>query len=277
MNSYPATLVIPLRQQVDEWLEQSVDSCLRQTVAAEVLVVTASDTPESNLAVLARLQQQSDGRMRTVRRPRAGFAAALNHAFGAACSDRVGLLFSDDWLDPDALELCLAVDADIVSGSKRIWSDDGTNPLHVVWDRAGSAAQLKQRETVEAQARYITHLLLFRRQAVLDAGGVDETLGDCSGVDDYDLIWTLLERGASVGFTDRAVYNVRDHYGDRLTLRPQEEQLASLVKILTKHGLDEEERSALIPQHMRWFSRRLTDVLADDAAKAESRPAVNAG
>ncbi len=204
-----------------------------------MLVVTAPDTPESNLAIVERFQQLSEGRLRVERRPTAGFAAALNHAFRAATADRVGLLFSDDWLDPDAVELCLAVSGDIVSGNKRIWSDDGTNPIHVVWEGVGTEAELNKCESFEAKARYVTHFLLLNWQSVLNAGGVDETLGDRSGVDDYDLLWTLLEGGASVGFTDRAVYNVRDHHGVRLTLRPPEEHLASLVKILTKHGLDE--------------------------------------
>jgi len=265
VNRFPATIVIPLRQQVDDYLEQAVRSALGQTVPAEVFVVTAPDTPESNLALLARLEAQVGDQLRIERRPRAGFAAALNYAFGEAATDRVGLLFSDDWLDPDALELCLAVDAEIVSGSKRIWSDDGTNPLHLVWEGVVNETDLNKHDTLEARARYVTHFLLMDRQSVLDAGGVDETLGDRSGVDDYDMLWTMLERGASVGFTDRAVYNVRDHYGVRLTLRPPEEHLASLVKILTKHGLDDATQAEIIPMHMRWFNRRLTDVLAEDA------------
>jgi len=268
MNSYPATIVIPLLQQVDAFLEQSVGSALGQTVPAEVLVVTAPNTSESNLAVLARFLEQGDGRMRVENRTRAGFAAALNHAFETARADRVGILLSDDWLDPDALELSLAIDADIVSGGKRIWSDDGINPLHLVWDKVGSAAGLMAQPTNEERARYVTHFLLFNRQRVLDVGGVDETLGDVGGVDDYDLIWTLIERGATVGFTERGVYNVRDHYGVRLTLRPLEEHRAALRRILSKHGLDERAQDELMPLHERWYSRRLTDVLAEDAAKS---------
>jgi hypothetical protein len=100
----------------------------------------------------------------------------------------------------------------------------------------------------------------------MQVGGVDETLGDLSGVDDFDLVWTLLEHGASVDFTDRPMYNVRDHFGERLTLRDPTAHVESLRRILVKHGLDEVDQARVIALHMPWYGRRITDVLAERAA-----------
>ncbi len=263
MSQLPATILIPLRAQVDPLLEQCVRSAIDQTVPAEVLVVSSAETPSSNLAVLERLAPEAGERMRIVRRDHPGFAAALNYGFQSASADRVGILLSDDWLEPKTIERVLAIDADIVSGGKLIWSDDGSGSPELLFEVVRSSAELERLTTLEQRARYITHFLFFRRQLVIDVGGVDESLGDLSGVDDYDLVWTLLERGASVGFTDEPHYNYRDHTGIRLSLRGADEQMVSLRRILDKHGLTAEEQERVVPHHKPWYGRRITDVLAD--------------
>ena len=79
-------------------------------------------------------------------------------------------------------------------------------------------------------------------------GGVDEQVG-LTGPDDFDMIWTLLERGASVSIVPAQLYNYRDHGGERLTLRSVEAQVGDLRKILDKHGVHGEERARIIAWH----------------------------
>jgi glycosyltransferase involved in cell wall biosynthesis len=263
MSRPSATILIPLRRQADEWLEHAVRSALEQTVPCEVLVVVSAETPGSNIDILDRLGGEYGDDLRVERGADDGFAARLNVGFRSASASRVGLLFSDDWLEPGAAEAALAVDADIVSAGKRIWSDDGRRPLEFVREVICSDSGLARCSTVEEQARYITHFLLMERSAVLAVGGVDETLGDLSGVDDYDLIWTLLERGATVGFAQGSAYNVRDHHGPRLTLRAPAEQVRSLRRILVKHGLDAAAQAEIIALHRPWYGRRISDVIAE--------------
>jgi glycosyltransferase involved in cell wall biosynthesis len=227
-----ATIVIPLLRQRDEWLRQALASALDQTEPAEVVVVTSQATPASNLAVLDDLTRSESGTRAGTRRlvvtPRtgSGFANAINTGISRATTSRVGFLLSDDWLDPDAVTATLAVDADIVSTGARRFTEDGTPIPHM--RRALSPDEYARRESLERRASYLTHFFLFRKRCLEDAGGLDESLGDAPGIDDYDLIWTLLERGATVGLTDRPYYNVRIHAGDRLTMRPREEQLQTL-------------------------------------------------
>jgi hypothetical protein len=87
---------------------------------------------------------------------------------------------------------------------------------------------------------------------VLAAGGVDPGVG-LTGADDYDLIWTLLERGASVRLVPRALYHYRDHEGLRLTNRPQAEQVRDLRLILAKHGVGPEETERLVTEKRKWY------------------------
>ena len=66
--------------------------------------------------------------------------------------------------------------------------------------------------------------MLSEKRALLNVGGVDEHVG-LTGCDDYDLIWTMLERGATVHVLERPLYNYRDHGEERLTLRSREAQI----------------------------------------------------
>jgi len=112
-----------------------------------------------------------------------------------------------------------------------------------------------RRPTLERRAAYLQHFFLFSRAALAAVGGLDETLGDAPGIDDYDLVWTLLERGATVGIVGRSLYNYRDHAGERLTLRDPAQLVRTLERILDKHGVGGDERQRLIAQHARWFGQ----------------------
>lgn len=248
------TVVIPVLRQQVAWLEQAVRSAVAQSVACEVIVVTSSLTPASNHEALRSLAHGSEGRVAIVEQTRRGFPGAVNTGVELAAGARVGLLFSDDWLAPTAVEECARIRADIVSTGHRGFAADGVTALEHL-NRTPRRVVYDTLATLEEKAVHLTHFLLFDRARVLAAGGLDESLGDAPGIDDYDLVWTLLERGASVGLTERPLYNYRVHDEERLTLRSRPEQVRVLENILDKHRVTGEERTRLIARHARWFGR----------------------
>jgi GT2 family glycosyltransferase len=257
-----ASIVVPLFDQVDAWLEHAVRSALEQTVACEVIVVHSPRTRQSNLEVLARLGAGGD-RLVVVERPAGcGFPGAINLGIARARGARVGLLFSDDWLELDAVEQTLAYDADIVSSAKTAFLEDGITRLAAISYPKRMAYYLRL-PTLAAKAEYLTHFFLFRRAKLLEIGGLDESLGDYPGIDDLDLIWTLLERGATVAIVERHLYNYRDHSGDRLTLRSPEQATRTLGRILAKHGVSGAEKDAILARHARWYGRPVHVVQAE--------------
>lgn len=244
-----ATVVVPLLSQRDDWLRACVLSALDQTIATSVVVVTAARTPSSNRDTLAELQRRSED-LHFFERPTGhGFAHAINAGFQFASTERVGLLLSDDWLLPDAVESCVAVDADMVVTGRQAYAADGTTHL---WTRVPSREKFDALTTLEEKAGLVGHFLLFRRERFLAVGGVDADVG-LTGADDYDLPWTLLEHGASVGFVERALYGYRDHDETRLTLRDREVQVRDLRRVLAKHGLAAEEIERLVRRKEKWF------------------------
>ena len=106
--------------------------------------------------------------------------------------------------------------------------------------------------TIERKAAYLEHFFLFRRDALMAVGGVDETIGS-TGADDFDLIWTMLEHGATVAVIPDLLYNYRDHHGERLSLRPADLQRRDLARILDKHGVRGDARERMLREHAVWF------------------------
>jgi glycosyltransferase involved in cell wall biosynthesis len=258
--SYQAAIIVPLRSQRDEFLAACLESAVKQTSACQILIVISPETPRSNLDLIARYQE-TFANVNVLPRQRPPFAAAINTGVEAASAPRVGFLLSDDWLHERVVERCLTVDADIVSTDMAIYDEAGSNRLGLRKPR--SQAAYDRLRTLHDRACYLGHFLLFRRGPVMAIGGVDETIGNV-GPDDFDLIWSLLEVGASAAIVEEALYCYRDHPGERLTLRPKADQVRDLEKIFDKHGIFGAERESLIMRHARWFGRTLQQVVASE-------------
>jgi glycosyltransferase involved in cell wall biosynthesis len=250
-QSVKCSIVIPLLIQNDRWLEHSVISALRQTAPCEVIVVFSSKTPQSNLEVLRALRESSNNLILASDNT-AGFPAALNVGFETASAERIGMLMSDDWLDPRAVELCVAQNADIVSTGHTFFAADGVTAFREIdwtptWERYESLP------TLERKASYLRHFFLLRKSMLQEIGGADESLGNLAGIDDYDMIWTMLEHRATVALVAESLYNFRDHGGERLTLKDPQESIRGLERILRKHGIGGDEAARIIPRHSRWY------------------------
>jgi glycosyltransferase involved in cell wall biosynthesis len=252
-----ATIIIPLLRQADDWLKHSVESALNQTVPCQVLVITSPQTSPSNLRILEQLRRNTN--LEVHQQQRSGFAAALNTGIAMSRTGRIGFLLSDDWLQPNAVEECMRYSTDVVCGGIRHYGADGIREL-LRFQKRLTLAEFRRQPTLEQKAKYLQHFLLFQKHKLEEVGGLDESLGDWPGVDDYDLIWVLLERGASVTIVDKSLYNYRDHDGERLTLRKPADALANLARIFAKHRVPPGERRELIAAYRVWFGKRLDAV-----------------
>jgi glycosyltransferase involved in cell wall biosynthesis/GT2 family glycosyltransferase len=269
--SYVATIVVPLLRQVDDWLDHSVRSALAQSVATEVIVVRSALTPASNLQVLDRLARSYPNLVVMLEDPPGSFPGAVNKGIRAARADRVGLLLSDDWLEHTAVAESLRESADIVSSGHVVYFADGR--VNEASSKRASMTGFRACSTLEQQASYLKHFFLFRKQAVLRVGGLDETIGSAPGIDDFDLIWTLLENGASVAIVEKQLYHYRDHDGERLTLQDKELLHANLRKILRKHGVwDADTAAEIISRHAPWYGRLMHQVIEEGLHAIPSQP-----
>jgi GT2 family glycosyltransferase len=257
--TFAATIVIPLLRQPDEWLEKAVRSAVSQSVESEVIVVRSQHTPSSNLDTLARIGQQCRNLSVLQRDKPESFPGAINKGIRNSTTNRVGFLLADDWIEQTTVAECLEHHADIVSTGKIVHFADGrTNAAASATPSRGRFLSLA---TLQEKAAYLGHFFLFREEALLSAGGLDEEIGNYPGIDDYDLIWTLLERGATVTIVEKALYHYRDHDGERLTLNDPAKMVANLTRILRKHGVDGLAAQRIIDQHARWYGKPIYKVL----------------
>ncbi len=190
ISNVSATIVIPLLNQVDEWLDNCIRSAPGQTVACEVIVAVSPRTKGSNLARLERLHATHDG-LGIICRDIDHFAHAINVGVRLSSSDRIGLRLIDDWLAPAAVKTCLAFDADIVSTGGRYHDTSGAAEFEQL-RRRPSMAKFDALPTLEQKVKYLRHFFRFKKSAFLAVSGVDPSIG-LTGADDYDLIWSMLD------------------------------------------------------------------------------------
>jgi len=264
------TIIVPLLHQNDRWLRRALRSAVNQTQLVDVLVVTSPRTPSSNRATLDCVAREASN-LRVMDRKRPGFPAGLNEAIEASKGDRIGLLLTDDWLAPSAVAKCAAFDQDIVCTQKMTWAEDGLTPVERPWKFLKNSTY-ERLPTLERKASYLGHFFLFQKRMIEKIGGLDETLGDTPGIDDFDMIWTLLEQGATARIVEEKLYNYRDHSGARLTLRPREEMIATMKRIIRKHGIVGAEAEEVLARHARSFGKTAQTVVAEMRAQGLSHP-----
>ena len=261
-----ATLIIPLLDQRVDWLDRCMSSALHQTNPCEVIVVYSEQTRDAALTYLM-LQEERYVNLTTVKRPPGSrFPGAINLGFKLATAARVGLVFTDDWIELDCVARCLSLDTDIVSTSQTGFDADG---ITFRYRRNVSPETFSKCDTLEEKARCLGHFFLFKAAILDKIGGVDENVG-LTGCDDFDMIWSMLERNASVGIVEDALYNARDHQETRLTMRSKDEQVEDMKKVLVKHGVRGIEFDRLIALHSRWYGRPVHHVMQETEDHVES-------
>jgi glycosyltransferase involved in cell wall biosynthesis len=150
------------------YLRQCIESCLEQTVPADVVVVDDGSDDESR-SILA----EYGSRITAVLQPNGGQAAAVNAGIAASTGDIVAFLDSDDWVFADKVEAI----ADAFQASRAEWL---RHDLQLVDDDASVGSSLysfPRRDTP-----YVDYLslgdtpgtmsaLAFRRQFLVEVVG----------------------------------------------------------------------------------------------------------
>ena len=97
------TVVIPV-YNVEAYLRQCLDSVAHQTFPDwEAICVNDGSTDGS--ATILEDYASKDGRFKIVAQPNRGLSAARNTGMDAAKGEYILFLDSDDWLEPNALEV----------------------------------------------------------------------------------------------------------------------------------------------------------------------------
>lgn len=218
-----ATVVIPVFN-CERFIGDAIESALGQSEPAPVLVVNDGST-DSTAAVLRKFASRIDVLTKT----NGGTSSAWNVALENVTSEFVVGLDADDLLEREAVTLLVEtarrhVDAAVVYSDYRFvdeWNRSGqqvANPeandpvrqLLVLHDRLGEKDNFVP----------FGHARLYRRQALIDAGGYDESY---LYAEDYELLLRMAQLGSQFVRCPAQLYRYRWHDSNKgVVARPEQ-------------------------------------------------------
>jgi glycosyltransferase involved in cell wall biosynthesis len=230
------TALMPVKDFDADFLRCAARSLEQQTVSTWSALVIVE--PARGGAIESVLRPQlDDPRFRLITNEGRKLAGAFNTGMRHADTEFVAVLLGDDLWTPDAVavlerEIRARPDVDFFHSARRVIDDEG-NAISSVHP-ARPDVTLADFEL----ASPVKHLLCWRRDAGLAAGGMDESLNSV-GPDDMDFPWVMAEHGARFGAIAECLYVYRDHRaGFRLTTHlPRNVHRRELARIFRKHGL----------------------------------------
>lgn len=222
----PATVVIPVFNCA-RYIREAIESALAQTYAdVSVLVIDDGSTDETP-RILAEYERR--GAVSVCRRTNGGTAAAWNFALRTARTEILVGLDADDLLRPYALEVVVrAAEADVSAAvvySDYEFLDPDGNPVRAVSnpdpvDPVAMLLRLHDRLGEPDNFLPFGHVRLYRRSALLTAGGFDESY---LYAEDFELLLRLAVLGHRFHHVDRVLYGYRWHDANKGVLGRREE------------------------------------------------------
>ena len=255
MSDDRITVFIPVRHFHAPFLREAIASVLAQSRGDWTMLVVVHPGVEGDVATITDALRR-DSRVKVVASRGRNLAGAYNTAMSCADTEFMTVLLGDDLLAPDAIE---ALGDAIRSEPGVDFFHSGRYFVNEQGERISSDYLPTRPVSHESFIQFspVKHLMCWRAARGIAAGGVDESL-DNFGSDDYDFPWTMFEHGARFQAIAKALYIIRDHrIGYRLTTHlPRDRQRATLHRILTKHGVPEDEASRIVRAASRGYMRQ---------------------
>lgn len=99
------SIIVPV-YRVEQYLDQSVRSLLDQTYPDLEIILVDDGSPDSCGAMCDRYAAQ-DARIKVIHKENGGLSSSRAAGIAAATGDYLTFVDGDDWIDPDAFELCV--------------------------------------------------------------------------------------------------------------------------------------------------------------------------
>lgn len=223
------SVVVPTFDTPPALLQAMLESVRAQVYPHWELVVWDDASTEARTRRLVADYAARDARIRPHAHPlNAGVSKTTNAAIAVATGEYVVLLDHDDELEPQALlrvaQCAVAERPDFAYSDEVITSAAGDEVLDFALRPAFSLEYFRHHP-------YIVHLLAFRRQFLLDIGGLDASLRVSQ---DVDLILRAAERARGIAHIPEVLYRWRT-VGSSAGHQKKLEVSAATVGVLQRH------------------------------------------
>jgi glycosyltransferase involved in cell wall biosynthesis len=206
------SILMPVRNE-ERLLPAALDSISRQTLSDWELVVVDDGSDDGTLDILEEAAQR-DPRMRSMRSPCRGLAAALNLGLDACRAPLVARMDGDDISHPLRLELQTAFMQShpaigLTCTAFRHFSRTGLRSgmlAYEVWQNSLDTHDRILRD-IFVESPFVHPSVMFRKEEVLSVGGYR----DMGWAEDYDLWLRLASAGTRFARLPRVLFFWRDH------------------------------------------------------------------
>ena len=96
------SVIIPV-YNVENYLEQCLDSVLNQTFA-DIEIICINDGSTDNSLKILQNYAQKESRIKIINKENSGYGASMNIGIGTAQGEYIGIVESDDFIEPDMFE-----------------------------------------------------------------------------------------------------------------------------------------------------------------------------
>lgn len=135
MNN-PLFSIITITYNSEKTVERTIKSVLAQTCKDYEYIIVDGASKDSTIDIVKQYEPLFEGRMKWKSEPDSGIYNAMNKGISRATGNVIGIVNSDDWLEPDALnDVALAFStinnprSSIVCGSIRFHYADGESQV----------------------------------------------------------------------------------------------------------------------------------------------------
>lgn len=215
MESQPArprvSVLLPVHNE-ECFLEQAVESILRQTESSFELILVDDGSTDGSPALLERLAQ-GDRRIKPIHQPHAGIVAALNRGMREASGRYVARMDADDLAHPERLRLQagyldLHPDIGMVGSRVEYLGDAGRNRgLAVFVEWSNSLTDSRDIDLYRfVETPFVHPSVMFRRELTERLG----TYRDGPFPEDYELWLRWLEGGVRMAKLEETLLSWRE-------------------------------------------------------------------
>lgn len=118
------SVVVPI-YKVEKYLAQCVNSLLAQTLS-DIEIILVDDGSPDRCGEMADAYAQKDARVIALHQPNGGYSVAVNRGIERASGEYIGIIESDDWVEPDMFAALYAdavkYDTDVTKGGFYVYN-----------------------------------------------------------------------------------------------------------------------------------------------------------
>ena len=96
------SVIVPI-YNVEKYLRPCLDSIVGQTLKEIEIILINDGSPDNSLAIIHEYAQK-DARIKVIDKPNEGYGKTMNRGIDAATGEYIGIVESDDWIEPDMYE-----------------------------------------------------------------------------------------------------------------------------------------------------------------------------